>query len=401
MVVKHTDSVRKSLATGLSVVISSSLSTFIEGEVISLQFVFGSFLAIAALHFFNNPFLFSCRPGNTIVFLVIFSSIFVCQVSYHNLSRTFPSVFRRGLPRDWHKQIHIHALKPSDIESQCRKCWALDELIHSVSKAGVSTTSSVGLCPNTNELKIPLQSKKAIVFVYPETFHGTCTISLAKLIHIRWILAPVSSSNISRWGTRDLVFHFSREYSYIPKYTIKRDNMLQVGIGQREQNNDLFGTAKRGTAYSGKRDIRTRVKSIELPEPWIYVDKSKSQDLKPFQYFLSDDPFSFECFNAVMSGTIAVVIPQSSMTKAQWYCKTPVADYLLEHGGHIPGIAFGSGKEEIRYANETRSQVHNFLLSVKLWGEKVTLGRFLRDCYRLSHGDLQFESAHFVHDAYC
>ena len=169
-----------------------------------------------------------------------------------------------------------------------------------------------------------------------------------------YLLGPVSSSNISRWGGRDLVFHFSREN--IPN-TITRDNILQVGIGQYEQNNDLFGTAKRGTAYSGKRDIHMKVKSLELPEPWIYVDKSKSQDLKPFQYFVSDDPFSFECFNAVMSGTVAVVIPQSSMTKAQWYRKTPVADYLLEHGGHIPGIAFGSGKEEFLYDNTSTLKI--------------------------------------------
>lgn len=54
-VIKYADNVLKGLATGVSVVLSSTLSMLIFGTPLSIQFLFGAVFILNAVWFFSNP----------------------------------------------------------------------------------------------------------------------------------------------------------------------------------------------------------------------------------------------------------------------------------------------------------------------------------------------------------
>lgn len=54
-VIQHLDNVYKGLATGVSVVLSSSLSTIIFGSVLGMQFCAGTVMILSSVYFFSNP----------------------------------------------------------------------------------------------------------------------------------------------------------------------------------------------------------------------------------------------------------------------------------------------------------------------------------------------------------
>ncbi len=54
-VIQHLDNVFKGLATGVSVVLSSALSTVIFGNVLGVQFCAGTVMILCSVYFFSNP----------------------------------------------------------------------------------------------------------------------------------------------------------------------------------------------------------------------------------------------------------------------------------------------------------------------------------------------------------
>lgn len=90
ILIKHTDSVRKSLVTGLSVITSSALSIVFDDYTMSLSFVFGSILSLGSIQCFNNPKIsFSssrgfCVPAMRHLFLLLVTgSAIICASLFH------------------------------------------------------------------------------------------------------------------------------------------------------------------------------------------------------------------------------------------------------------------------------------------------------------------------------
>jgi len=103
-----------------------------------------------------------------------------------------------------------------------------------------------------------------------------------------------------------------------------------------------------------------------------------------------------------MSGTVSVVYPLQGKSKYEWLMSTFVGPYLqASNKTNLPGIAYGWTSSEIDYARRTMHQLRPFMIEVKRWGEEITVPRFVRDCYRHSHGARSnFESALLVRNAY-
>jgi len=115
-VIKYTDSVRKGLATGLSVVLSSAVSMMIEPDAcnISLSFISGAAVAICGCFFFANPdaTIVNKKKLNT---LLIFASLaFFLIKSIQQLMQVMPSltqVFMRNFEIThslWKESVHVH-----------------------------------------------------------------------------------------------------------------------------------------------------------------------------------------------------------------------------------------------------------------------------------------------------
>ena len=60
-VIQHLDNVFKGLATGVSVVLSSAISTVIFGSVLGMQFCAGTLMILCSVYFFSNPIPKSSR----------------------------------------------------------------------------------------------------------------------------------------------------------------------------------------------------------------------------------------------------------------------------------------------------------------------------------------------------
>jgi hypothetical protein len=127
-----------------------------------------------------------------------------------------------------------------------------------------------------------------------------------------------------------------------------------------------------------------------------------AKNMTQYEYFVTYDPYTYWSWIAAMSGTVSVVYPLQGKSKHEWLMSTFVGPYLhASNKTNLPGIAYGWTSSEIDYARRTMHQLRPFMIEVKRWGEETTVTRFVRDCYRHSHGARSnFEGAMLVRDAY-
>lgn len=446
-VIKYTDSVQKGLATGLSVITSSALSVMIEGDVVALNFVFGSVLAIGGCFIFANPDIGvklntkrDCCHGHFKIssimktcispkYMVSLISIFcMCSTMMHNgylLDRlhndsTYEVQVRgwKDLPDDWKDRVHIHVYVMGPIHRKairnCGGCMVLWELVSSVANLGISTSSSIG-CPanNQTDLEQAAASGKSVAIVYPEIIGKTCTVT-GNVVHVRWILAPLTSHNsydfYKKWDEEDLVFNYASSTAVHPE-RLPRSNILQVITSPME--GDQFDlppatfsniTNRNGTAWIvRKAEIwHHEIDYIHrrLPEPHHKLVNPTVAELQQYEYFVSYDPYTFYSYSAAMSGALSIVLPIANVTKKEWALGTYVGEYLKENIGDVPGIAYGLSDEEIEYARRTMPNLRQFMMNVRKWGKETTVPRFIRDCYRYGQGERAFEAGMLVRDAY-
>ena len=190
-VIKYADSVKKSLATGLSVIISSALSVMGEKSTLSSHFLFGSFLALGSCHFFGNPQ--TCRLSQDRCwgrFVRYTSLIFIMYRFPHDLEL---KIERGGpersakLPEKWKDHVHVHVWQANKKgRDGCGGCRVLWELADSISEIGISVSSIINRCPNVRDLAEPLAVNKTIAIVYPEIIGKRCLFDkLYRVVYLR------------------------------------------------------------------------------------------------------------------------------------------------------------------------------------------------------------------------
>jgi len=429
-VIKCTDSVRKGLATGLSVISSSAISLVIEPDAcnIGVEFISGAAMAVCGCFFFANPVVIAFTTRRKIItssIVLVSFYWFLYQVSFYwflyqdvhmvdiqpFLNKIVAKTNLSETPPFWQHHLHVH-VHTHGSSTLCGGCRVLHELADSIAEFNIST-SRANACPRDDlELVGPLLLNQTIVIVYPEIVGRTCQ-GVGNRVHVHWILAPlgksVSLDIFKSWGENDLVFNFGSSCAVYPAL-LPRSNILQVITNPKPGDEfdyplGVLERAKRqGTAWIMRKGRRWHPKidhiHLKLPGPHVEVQHLNASDFLKYEYFVSYDPYTFYSFTAAMSGAVSVVYPLNNVSKRNWVEGTYVGEYLKETGDELPGIAYGVNKTELLYANRTKSQVHDFMLNVRRWGKTVTVERFLKDCYRYGLGERDFQSALLVKDTY-
>ena len=424
-VVKHTDSVQKGLANGMSVLTSAIMSMIIEPDAFALtwRFTCGGVLALCGCFFFGNPDRF--HLGLVKSLLSIRWIPFAMSVSFLKLQ--YPSVglyytidsfeASRGseirgseLPIWWRELLHVHVLTHGD-RQDCGGCMVLQELADSILEHNVSVSRRDG-CPTDSQLATATSANKTIVIVYPEVEKGTCGGD-GNRVHVRWILAPLGIHTplhlYRQWGQDDLVFHFGTGCAVHPSL-LPLSNILQVittpkpGDHFDVPQSVINGTNRSGTLWTTRKanKFHSNITFIHktLPEPHQALSSPNANDFLSVVYFVSYDPYTFYSYSAAMMGAISIVHPIAGLGKREWAERSYVGEYMKHTGQDLPGIAYGWDALEIGYANRTKSLLHDFMTNVCYWGKDFTVERFLKDSFRHGIGDTNLESALLVTEAF-
>lgn len=416
-VVKYTGSVQKGLATGLSLVTSSVLSMMMEPSSchITPTFIQGSILSIGGCFFFANPDTKICKCKRFSLEKMQTSLAIVSLVCTY-LIVDGPSEMQKQIlieepPNFWKESLHIHVLTHGR-SNECGSCMVLHELADTIDNLNIST-SRADHCPTDSQPAGSLAAgNKTLVFVYPEVDSLTCTGGGIR-VHVRWILGPLAKNaplhQYKQWGEDDLVFNYASSIAVHPSL-LPSSNILQVITSPKAGDQfdlpaEIFDkTDRRGTAWTMRKGLswHSKIDHVHnvLPEPHVEVNHPTAAEFLKFEYFVSYDPYTFYSFAAGMSGVISIVHPIANVTKQDWAKGTYVGEYFKQKGGDVPGIAYGWSKKEIRHANHTMRELHEFMLNVRKWGRETTVERFARDCYWYGMGVKKFESALLVKDAY-
>lgn len=425
-VIKFTDSVRKGLATGISVVTSSALSVIIEPDAcnISLGFINGAAMAILGCFFFANPVAINCAlRQNCIIPILVMGVSLLTLFSPVTMMNTQPfrseTMVKMTLAKEkisdappfWQNYLHVH-VRTHGSNTLCGGCRVLHELADSIAELNVST-SKADACPRDDvELAVPLSMNQTIAIVYPEVNAERCQGG-GNRVHVRWILAPLGKiariNMYKSWSENDLVFNFGSSCAVHPAL-LPRTNILQVITNPKSGDEfdlpmkALESAERQGTAWTMRKGTKWHPEidhiHLKLPGPHVEVQHLGAVDFLKFEFFVSYDPYTFYSFAAAMSGAVSVVYPLSQVSKQDWAEGTYVGEYMKETGKELPGIAYGINKTELAYANHTQSELRDFMLKVRHWGRTVTVPRFLEDCYRYGLGETEFQSALLVRDAY-
>jgi UDP-sugar transporter A1/2/3 len=449
-VVKYTDSVQKGLATGVSVILSSVLSSLTEhtNDAFTLPFAVGSTLAIGGCFCFSNAEAASGCLRRVVskrrTVMLVIGAVLVIRCMAQSL-RMVDSVFTQPLqmfesvstlPKpsvnneygdlpytnftDMKNEMHFHIFGYSPAPSDCGGCKALVELLESLRDAGFSTAMRGMRCPTEADVLHLMATNKTLVIVYPEIMRQRCQ-GPNNTVHVRWMLAPMGvispgtgDKSISRhWGLDDVVFNYATSTGD----NISISNILQVFPNPREgdvtdiSDEDFYNsTGRNGTVWLMRKGRKFH-KQIDFIHDHdglkaTEVDPKKKpfspELLRNYEYFVTYDPYTFWSWYAAMLGTVSVVYPLANLTKAEWALGTFVGSYLEDVGlTEIPGVAYGWTDSELQYARQTMHDLRGLLVDARQWGVDTTVTRFTRDCYRYGQGVREhFEGAMLFRDAY-
>ncbi len=321
------------------------------------------------------------------------------------------------LPERYVETMHVHLMIPHERGStDCGGCMVLWELYDSILDLNMSATNTMDHGIHF-EKHLDEAQNKTIVILYPEISKRRLE-GIGNRVHVHWILAPLGklmpSTTYQNWGDDDLVFNYASSTSIRPDL-LPPSNILQVITAPREgddtdlsteafyskeHRNGVLWTMRKGKMWH--RNITYIHNKYDQQSQEMNSTSFQIADFKQYEYFVSYDPYTFYSYLAAMMGAISIVHPLENVTKHEWALGTYVGEYLRENEGEeVPGIAYGWTEEEIQYANNTKTELRNFLIKVRRWGKENTVSRFLRDCYRYGRGERSnFEGALLVREAY-
>jgi len=261
---------------------------------------------------------------------------------------------------------------------------------------------------------------KHAVIIYPEVLPLLCKDAL---IHVRWVLAPMGvhaeKDTTTHWGQDDMVFHFNgfggpfyHHVGKISAISVPPSNALQVlrdpCVGDGFDITKYPPLPRNGTAYTvrkGKLLHGNHLPGMHAPGDTL-IDKmgveSLVQALRTHEYFVSYDPATFLSHIAAMLGCVSILAPVPHESKSRYWSKSALGPYLAESNLEAPpGIAYGSGLDEIERARATMHLSRESLLAFKHWGQTVAVERMVRDVGQYATGARSgFEGALLVREVY-
>ena len=320
------------------------------------------------------------------------------------------------------KDLHFIILTTGKNFKDCGGCLVLAELVNTLRRMGYAVTEILRhTCPEKEIVDSILATKKHPVFVYSPrdrgchlTYQQTNSTKYDAITHVHWILAPLLTilpkNHTQYWNPESLVFSYGP--GFLENATLSNTLMVLTNPQDGDSTDisqDLFYNSNRsGVLWSIRKGhkFHNSIKYIHehdgLNATQFERTERIAKNITQYEYFVTYDPYTYWSWIAAMSGTVSVVYPLQGKSKYEWLMSTFVGPYLqASNKTNLPGIAYGWSSSEINYARRTMHQLRPFMIEVKRWGEEITVTRFVRDCYRHSHGARSnFEGAMLVRDAY-
>jgi hypothetical protein len=320
------------------------------------------------------------------------------------------------------KDLHFIISTTGNNFKDCGGCLALQKLVNTLREMEYSVTEILWrTCPEKETVDSILATGKHPVFVYPLECSGcsfndqqTNSTKYDAITHVHWVMASlftmVTKNHTRYWNPESLVFTY--QPNALKNLTLSNSLMVLTNPQDGDSTDisqDLFYNSNRsGVLWSIRKghEFHNSIKYIHEHEGVNATQFERTEripkDITQYEYFVTYDPHTYWSWIAAMSGTVSVVYPLEGKSKYEWLTSTFVGPYLkASNKTNLPGIAYGWTSSEIDYARRTMHQLRPFMIEVKRWGEEITVPRFVRDCYRHSHGARSnFESALLVRDAY-
>lgn len=272
-VIKYADNVVKGLATGISVVLSSSISILFLGDEPTQSFFVGVTLIVSSVYLFNNDIKLPTlrQTANAgLLYFVIFPYIFLQvgfplqqesdkivqdrmelnkNVTLHNMpnilhqevnvldtkttheangsfvfvdtpSKTFSLDNSNDLPHEF-LNIRFHVVTVGNFKD-CGGCLVLNLLGPAIRDLGYNVTESG--CPS-------IGADENVVIIYSESTTNRCPGN-NKTAHVHWMLAPLNvlsgTKVLEYWKPEDMVFHYGTNSQGSTKIPVPLTNQLTL-----------------------------------------------------------------------------------------------------------------------------------------------------------------------------
>jgi len=421
VIIRRMDNVVKAFASGVSIIIGVFGSSLVFDTHLTQRMWLGVFMVVTAGYAFGNknPLLILTKRSHIMLSLGVLTLLTALQFRTLMLTESLVTITSdtteplfSPVPANHKEDLHfyIHTTDAKD----CGGCKVLTELHNTLLEHGYhSSQVPIHTCPN----KIDISNSTLAVVVHPEVSKYRCTskVNGAKILDVRWILAPVGvhvGINVpNNWGSEDMIFNYATSTGV----DVPLSNVLQVIVNPLPGDNTdisdeifysknrsgIVWTMRKGLQFHGNITYIHEQPGMESTE-FLRGEQFSVESFHKYEYFVTYDPYTYWSWFAAMSGTVSVVYPLANVSKAEWAMGTFVGSYLQHIGStEIPGIAYGWEQSEIEYARRTMHLLRPMLLAVKEWGANETVPQFVRDVYRYKNGErTKFEGALLKRDVY-